>query len=129
MARFGTFTFGADEEPVSDTGWVGPALTADITLPLGAVQESIVLMGVGLYGPVGSARRTLEFYLTVARFAVLEALLNTVDAFEDWEVVVPFGPPYGKIALLSACECIDAVTGWYGSTSARRRVRIELIEQ
>lgn len=127
MASFGAFTFGVDEEPVADTGWVYPRVLADITLPLGAARESIVYMNVpagGISGAVGSAKRTLEFYLTKAQQAALEALVNTTDVFSDWE-----STPQGKTALLASCESLNAVTGWYATTSQRRRVRIELIEQ
>jgi hypothetical protein len=126
VAGFGAFTFGADEEPVADTGWLTPRVTADITLPLGAARESIVYTNVlyGGFGTNGSAKRTLEFYLTKAQQAALEALVNTVDVFTDWE-----STPVGMTALLLSCECLDAITGWYSTASQRRRVRIELLEQ
>jgi len=116
MAGFGAVTFTADEEPISDTGWSRPRATADITLPLGAAAESIVTMGVG------SRRRVIEMYLTPAREALLEAMVNTQATLTDWEAV-----PVAQLAFLEGCEIVDAVTGSYGTTSASRRVRLSFI--
>lgn len=115
-ASFGAFTFAGDEEPVTDTGWGRPKASADITLPLGAAADSIVTMGVG------SRRRTIEIYLTPAREALLEAMINTVATLTDWEVV-----PVAQSAFLEGCEIVDAVTGSYGTTAASRRVRLSFI--
>jgi len=116
MAAYGAVTFTGDEEPVTDTGWGRPKATADITLPLGAAAESIVTMGVG------SRRRTIEMYLTPARLALLEVLINTVANLTDWEAV-----PVVQSAFLEGCEIVEAVTGSYGTATASRRVRLSFI--
>lgn len=118
MAAFGGFTFTADEEPIADSGWSPGKAISDINTNLGAARDSVLTMGIS------GGRRVLEFYLTPARMAALAALMNTTANLTDWEAV-----PVVKLALLNACDCLDAVTGSYGTTAASRRVRIELIAQ
>lgn len=115
MASFGAFTFGGDEEPVADTGWVPGKAITDISTNLGSGQDSIQTMGVG------SSRRVTEHYLTPARLAVIAALVNTTASLTDWEAV-----PVVQSAFLNACDVTDAMAG-YGTTSALRRVRLEFV--
>jgi len=119
VASFGGFTFATDEAPApgADTGWV-TQLKLDRATPLGAARDSIVTLGVG------SATRVFEVSLTLARYAVLLAMLNTVATFTDWEAV-----PNVRSAFLAGVTPVDQAGPWSGETGNRIAVRGELISQ
>jgi len=117
-ARWCSFTFAADEEPVADTGWSRPKPTVDSTLPLGGARESVVVLGIG------AKRRTIELYLSLARLRILQ-LFSPVGMYgilTDWEAV-----PVTENCILLACDVVEAITGSYGTTAAKRRVRMEFL--
>lgn len=119
MAGFGGFTFAADEgaAPGSDSGWV-TTLKTDRATPLGSARDSIVTLGVG------SATRAFEVSLTLARYAVLLALLNTVATFTDWE-----DTPNSRAAFLAGVAPVDQSGPWSGEAENRITVRVELVSQ
>jgi len=119
MAGFGGFTFTAEESPApgADTGWA-TQLKLDRNTPLGAARDSIVTLGVG------SATRAVELYLTLARYAALRALVNTVATFTDWEAT-----PDARSAFLAAVNAVEYAGPWAGTAANTIRVRVELISQ
>jgi hypothetical protein len=119
VAAFGGFTFAAEEAPVAgaDSGWA-VQLKLDRATPLGAARDSIVTLGVG------SAMRAFECYLTLARYAALLALVNTVANFTDWE-----SAPNTRAAFLAGVTPVDQAGPWSGDAANALRVRVELISQ
>jgi hypothetical protein len=119
VAAFGGFTFATDEGPApgTDTGWANQ-LSLDRARPLGSARDSIVTLAVG------SATRAFQVSLTLARYAVLLAMINTVATFTDWESV-----PDVRSAFLAGVTPVDQATPWSGETGNRIAVRVELISQ
>ena len=119
MAGFGGFTFTAEESPApgADSGWLAE-LKLDRNSPLGSARDSIVTLAVG------SATRALELYLTLARYAALRALVNTVAIFTDWEAA-----PDSRSAFLAGVNPVDYAGPWAGEAANTIRVRVELISQ
>lgn len=121
---FGSFRFAKDERVVFDTdnGWLRqPSISEQ--RPLGSATSSIVTLAIG------SARRTFECRLTPARFAALEALVNTTALFTDWDRPTPDS----RQAFLRSVTPLDRsevlVCRNDGSTPNTVRVRVELISQ
>lgn len=119
MASLGGFTFATDEQPPpeADTGWV-TTLKLDRVSPLGSAKDSIVTLAVG------SATRAFEVWLTLARYATLAGLVNTVVSFTDWEAV-----PNTRNAFVAGVNPVDYSGPWSGETGNMVRVRVELVSQ
>lgn len=84
FAGFGTVLFSREEMPLPDTdvGWVRSPTYSRVR-PLGSARDSILTLAIG------SAERSWELYLTPARLAALEALLNSTATLVDWDRPVP----------------------------------------
>jgi hypothetical protein len=81
---FSSFLFKKRETVVfgTDQGWaLAPSYVQG--RPVGSTKDHIVATAIG------SATRTFEIYLEQDRFIQLQALLNTVGLFTDWERPVP----------------------------------------
>lgn len=79
---FGGYQFHRDEHFYSDTNWVKtPAYQRQ--RPLGSATDVAIALSIG------SAERSFELYLTPARFAQIEGMLNTSALFTDWGRPVP----------------------------------------
>lgn len=122
FAGFGSFLFQRDEWPLPDTdiGW-NRSSSINRSRPLGASTDDIVALAIG------SAERSLECHLSPARFASLEALVNTTNTFTDWSRPTPDSRSayLAKVTQLSwvAALCSD------GSTERKIRTRVELVSQ
>ena len=120
---FGGFYFQANERPVwgSDSGWNRtPSISQQ--RPLGSSIDSIVTLAIG------SAVRVFECYMTPARFATFQALLNTTALFTDWDRPVPTS----YSAYLAAVEQVDRTiqrTCDAGTEPKTVRVRVGLVSQ
>lgn len=81
---FGTFVFKRDETELwgSDQGWALSPSYAQMR-PIGSTKDHIVATAIG------SASRSFECYLEPSRFLSLQAKINTVDDFTDWERPTP----------------------------------------
>ena len=122
FAGFGSMLFPREEMPIfgTDMGWNrSPSLSR--ARPLGSATDSIVTLAIG------SAVRTFELYLYPARFAQLQALVNTSAAFVDWERPTPDN----RQAFLSKVEQVAWVASLCsdGTTEKKIRTRVELISQ
>lgn len=119
---FSSFLFRRDEQPLfqTDTGWNRrPSISR--ARPLGSATDSLVTLAVG------SAVRSFECYLSPSRFAALEALVNTSEAFTDWERPTPNSQSAFLLRVTQmewlAVLCDDGVT------RKRIRARVELVSQ
>lgn len=122
FAGFGSFLFQRDEWPLpgTDTGWNrSPSISR--SRPLGAATDDIVALAIG------SAERNFECHVTPARFAALEALVNTSGAFIDWGRPTPDS----RTAYLQRLTQLGSVAAICedGQTRRKVRVRLELVSQ
>lgn len=125
---FGGFRFlGVNERPIfrTDRGW-NISITTSRQRPLGTATDSIVTLAIG------SASRSFELYLTPARFATLQALVNTTALFTDWDRP----DPDSRQAFLASVMQLDRtpvkVCDSNGNPTRfpnRVRARVELISQ
>jgi len=119
---FGSFYFNREEWPIygTDTNW-NTKLTQARSRPLGTATDSVVTLAVG------SLSRSFECYLSPTRFSSLRALLNTTEAFVDWQRPTPGN----QEALLSGITRLGSVRMKCsdGTTRERIRTRVELISQ
>ena len=122
-ASFGTFNFQRNERPIwgSDSGWNRkPSVSQQ--RPLGSAIDSIVTLAVG------SSVRVFECYLTPARFATFQALMNSTADFTDWDRPTPTSIS----AYLHAVEQVDRTiqrTCDAGTDPKTVRVRVGLVSQ
>lgn len=119
MAGFGGFTFAAEEEPEhnQDSGWVTSLKLARAS-NLGSIRDSIVTLAVG------SSEREFTVWLTRARYQVLQALMNTVATFTDWD-----SAPDARSAFLAEVEPQQWATPTYGDAAHTVPVRVKLLSQ
>lgn len=122
FASFGTFLFTPDERSIeeTDTHW-GLSPARDTSRPLGSATDSIVTTAIG------SSRRNYQAYLSPSRFASLQALMDTVADFTDWERPTP---DHRNALLLSVSEVerVDVICS-DGVTRRRIRAQISLVSQ
>lgn len=119
MAGFGGFTFTAEEEPEhsQDSGWV-TSLKLARAANLGSTRDSIVTLAVG------SSERDFMVWLTRARYQALQALMNTVATFTDWDSV-----PDSRPAFLAEVAPEQWATPTYGDAAHTVPVRVRLLSQ
>lgn len=95
---FGGFKFKREEHILwgSDSGW---ALAPSIAVgrPHGSATNVITTLAIG------SAERTFEINLSVARFSALQLLLNSKAVFTDWGRPLPDS----RMAFLSTVTPTD----------------------
>ena len=121
-AGFGAFVFQREEWPLigTDNGWNrSPSISR--SRPLGSATDDIVALAIG------SAERSFECLLTPARFASLEALVNTIGTLVDWSRPTPDSRS-AYLAKVSQMGWVAAICE-DGQTRRKIRTRLELVSQ
>jgi len=122
FAGFGAFLFQREEWPIhgTDGGW-NRSPSINRSRPLGSATDDIVALAIG------SAERSFECYLTPARYASLEALVNTTGTFVDWARPTPDSRS-SYLAKVTQAGWV-AVLCEDGQTRRKIRTRLEFVSQ